>query len=61
MVLALASLAVLADLAFAALMFAILVFVAPPIAVLQMFAGGASLWFLIVVASSVPVGRQRSA
>ena len=46
---------------FFALMFAILVFVAPPIAVLQMFAGGASLWFLIVVASSVPVGRQRSA
>ena len=46
---------------FFALMFAILVFVAPPIAVLQMFAGGASAWFLIVVASSVPLGRQRSA
>lgn len=46
---------------FFALMFAILVFVAPRIAVLQMFAGGATLWFLIVVASSVPLGRQRSA
>ena len=46
---------------FFALMFAILVFVAPPIAVLQMFAGGASMWFLIVVASSVPLSRQRSA